>query len=369
MKATNGGIVGFYSLEMSGEQLATRIISEQTEISSSKIRRGEITPADFDRLVGGSQMMQKMPLYIDQTGGMTIAQVAARARRLKRQRGLTRAGGRLYPADDRLWQIGRQPRAGDHRDHHRPEGAGKELNVPIIALSQLSRQVENREDKRPQLADLRESGSIEQDADVVLFVYREEYYTKNSEPRRSSPDEIVADIKTPEYLAWEEKMMKVKGTADVIIAKQRHGPTGTVQLGFQAEFTRFADLADNRPTPSSFTTNRARVLASIPTIRANPDPTSAATVRMAIDLGALAANWQTHAQAVGQRPLRRCRQGQRLRHRRRLMRHPRLAREGCSDFFVADANEGATAAPASSGRANPCAQRGLRGLLCPDPGP
>lgn len=244
MKAKNGGVVGFYSLEMSSEQLATRIISEQTEISSSKIRRGEISEADFEKLVGCSQMMQKIPLYIDQTGGISIAQLSARARRLKRQRGLDvlvidyiqLMTGSGKSSDNRVQEI-TQITTG-------LKALGKELNVPIIALSQLSRQVENREDKRPQLSDLRESGSIEQDADVVLFVYREEYYTKNSEPRRSQ-DEVVADIKTPEYLAWEEKMMKVKGTADVIIAKQRHGPTGTVQLGFQAEFTRFADLADN----------------------------------------------------------------------------------------------------------------------------
>ncbi|WP_339761388.1 replicative DNA helicase [uncultured Hoeflea sp.] len=244
MKAKNGGVVGFYSLEMSAEQLATRIISEQTEISSSKIRRGEISEADFEKLVGCSQMMQKIPLFIDQTGGISIAQLSARARRLKRQRGLDvlvidyiqLMTGSGKSSDNRVQEI-TQITTG-------LKALGKELNVPIIALSQLSRQVESREDKRPQLSDLRESGSIEQDADVVLFVYREEYYVKNGEPRRAQ-DEIAADIKTPEYLAWEEKMLKVKGTADVIIAKQRHGPTGTVQLGFQAEFTRFADLADN----------------------------------------------------------------------------------------------------------------------------
>ncbi len=120
--------------------------------------------------------------------------------------------------------------------------------MPIIALSQLSRQVENRDDKRPQLSDLRESGSIEQDADVVLFVFREEYYVKNAEPRRT-PEEVANDIKSPEYLAWEEKMREVQGKAEVIIAKQRHGPTGTVKLGFQAEFTRFSDLADNSYLP------------------------------------------------------------------------------------------------------------------------
>ncbi|OCW57743.1 replicative DNA helicase [Hoeflea olei] len=243
MKAKNGGVVGFYSLEMSAEQLATRIISEQTEISSSKIRRGEISEADFEKLVGCSQMMQKIPLYIDQTGGISIAQLSARARRLKRQRGLD------VLVIDYVQLMTGSGKASDNRVQEITQittglkALGKELNVPIIALSQLSRQVESREDKRPQLSDLRESGSIEQDADVVLFVYRDEYYVKNAEPRRTA-EEIAADIKTPEYLAWEEKMMKARGTADVIIAKQRHGPTGTVPLAFQAEFTRFEDLAD-----------------------------------------------------------------------------------------------------------------------------
>lgn len=234
-KAKNGGVVGFYSLEMSSEQLATRIISEQTEVSSSKIRRGDITEVDFEKLVACSQMMQKVPLYIDQTGGISIAQLSARARRLKRQRGLDvlvvdyiqLMTGSGKSSDNRVQEI-TQITTG-------LKTLGKELNVPIIALSQLSRQVESREDKRPQLSDLRESGSIEQDADVVLFVFREEYYVKNLEPR---------DEHDPKYAEWEALFDKVKGTADVIIAKQRHGPTGTVKLAFQAEFTRFTDLAD-----------------------------------------------------------------------------------------------------------------------------
>ncbi len=235
-KAKNGGVVGFYSLEMSSEQLATRIISEQTEVSSSKIRRGEITEADFDKLVACSQMMQKIPLYIDQTGGISIAQLAARARRLKRQRGLD------VLVVDYIQLMTGSKKAGENRVQEITEittglkALGKELNVPIIALSQLSRQVESREDKRPQLSDLRESGSIEQDADVVLFVFREEYYVKNAEP--NNPDD-------PKYAEWEAKFNEVKGTADVIIGKQRHGPTGTVRLAFQAEFTRFTDLADS----------------------------------------------------------------------------------------------------------------------------
>ena len=229
VKAANGGVVGFYSLEMSSEQLATRIISEQTEVSSSKIRRGEISEADFELLVECSRTMQKTPFYIDQTGGISIAQLAARARRLKRQRGLD-----LLVVDYIQLMTGSK-KAGENRVQEITEittglkALGKELNVPIIALSQLSRQVENRDDKRPQLSDLRESGSIEQDADVVLFVFREEYYVKNTEPSRS-PEEVAGDIKSEEYLRWEEKMTKVKGLADVIVAKQRHGPTGTVTL-------------------------------------------------------------------------------------------------------------------------------------------
>ena len=242
-KAKNGGVIGFFSLEMSSEQLATRIISEQTEIPSSKIRRGEITETDFEKLVACSQMMQKIPLFIDQTGGISIAQLAARARRLKRQRGLD-----VIIIDYIQLMQGSSARAAQNRVQEITEittglkALGKELGVPIIALSQRSRQVENRDDKRPQLSDLRESGSIEQDADVVLFVYREEYYLKNKEP----------DHGTPEHVQWEDKMREVQGKAEVIIGKQRHGPTGMVSLGFQGEFTRFFDLAEGDHLPDRF---------------------------------------------------------------------------------------------------------------------
>ena len=242
-KAANGGVVGLFSLEMSSEQLATRIISEQTEIPSSKIRRGEITETDFEKLVGCAQMMQKLPLYIDQTGGISIAQLTARARRLKRQRGLD-----LIIIDYIQLMTGSSKRANENRVQEITEittglkALAKELNVPVIALSQLSRQVESREDKRPQLSDLRESGSIEQDADVVLFVYREEYYLKNREPKPG----------TEEYIKWEGDMNDARGKAEVIIAKQRHGPTGTVPMGFQGEFTRFFDLAEDSHLPDRF---------------------------------------------------------------------------------------------------------------------
>ena len=242
-KAANGGVVGFFSLEMSSEQLATRIISEQTEISSSKIRRGEITEADFEKLVACSQMMQKTPLFIDQTGGISIAQLAARARRLKRQRGLD-----VIVIDYVQLMQGSSAKSSQNRVQEITEittglkALAKELNVPIIALSQLSRQVESRDDKRPQLADLRESGSIEQDADVVLFVYRDEYYMQNKQPEEG----------TPEYEDWRLKFERVKGKAELIIAKQRHGPTGTVELAFEGQFTRFSDLAEEDRLPERF---------------------------------------------------------------------------------------------------------------------
>src|SRR5215475_11692407 len=236
----NGGIVGFFSLEMSAEQLATRMIAEQTEIPSYRIRRGEIEPTDFDRIVETAREMEKLPLYIDESGGLSIAQLAARARRLKRQRGLD-----LLVVDYIQLLQGSSRRAEQGRVQEVTEittnlkALAKELNVPIIALSQLSRQVESRDDKRPQLSDLRESGSIEQDADVVLFVYREEYYLANKEPRAG----------TPEYEKWQLDMSLVHGKAEVIIGKQRHGPTGTVELQFDGSVTRFSDLTHDGHLP------------------------------------------------------------------------------------------------------------------------
>ena len=241
-KAKNGGVVGFFSLEMSAEQLATRIISEQTEISSSKIRRGNINDQELVKLVACSETMQRLPLYIDQTGGISIAQLSARARRLKRQRGLDAM------IIDYVQLMQGSTRAQGNRVQEITEittglkALAKELNVPIIALSQLSRQVESRDDKRPQLSDLRESGSIEQDADVVMFVYRDEYYLANREPKPGTDD----------HLKWEQALNEARGKADVIIAKQRHGPTATVPLAFQAEYTRFTDLADEAYLPERF---------------------------------------------------------------------------------------------------------------------
>ncbi|WP_375641503.1 MULTISPECIES: replicative DNA helicase [unclassified Bartonella] len=240
IQENEGGIVGFFSLEMSSEQLATRIISEQTEVSSSDIRRGNISDEQFSKIIRAVNQLQKAPLYIDQTGGISITQLAARARRLKRQHGLD-----ILFIDYIQLMTSSSKRSSENRVQEITEittglkALAKELNVPIIALSQLSRQVENRTDKRPQLSDLRESGSIEQDADIVLFVYREEYYLKNEEPKLGSL----------EHQKWQDEMDKIMGKADVIIAKQRHGPTGIVPLAFQSDFTRFSDLADSNYLP------------------------------------------------------------------------------------------------------------------------
>jgi replicative DNA helicase len=239
MKRLDGGIVGFFSLEMSAEQLATRVIAEQSGVASYKIRRGEIREEEFMRIADAAREMERVPFYIDQTGGISIAQLTARARRLKRQKGLD------ILVVDYLQLLSGAAKKGENRVQELTEittglkALAKELSIPIIALSQLSRQVEQRDDKRPQLSDLRESGSIEQDADVVLFVFREEYYLKNKEPRPG----------TEEHFKWQTEMDQVHGRAEVIIGKQRHGPTGTVSLHFDAEITRFSNLAREDSLP------------------------------------------------------------------------------------------------------------------------
>lgn len=239
IKRLDGGIVGFFSLEMSSEQLATRVIAEQSGVASYKIRRGEIREDEFGRVADAAREMERIPLYIDQTGGISIAQLTARARRLKRQKGLD------VLVVDYLQLLSGAAKKGENRVQELTEittglkALAKELAVPIIALSQLSRQVEQRDDKRPQLSDLRESGSIEQDADVVIFVYREEYYLKNKEPKMGTED----------YFKWQTEMEQVHGRAEVIIGKQRHGPTGTVALHFEAEITRFSNLAREDALP------------------------------------------------------------------------------------------------------------------------
>jgi replicative DNA helicase len=231
----NGGIVGFFSLEMSAEQLATRIIAEQTGIPSNQIRRGAIGEADFERIKDHSIELQHLPMFVDETGGLSVAQLAARARRLKRQRGLD-----LLIIDYLQLLQGSTRRSQENRVQEITEittklkALAKELNVPILALSQLSRQVESRDDKHPQLSDLRESGSIEQDADVVLFVYREEYYHVMRKPLESDREK---------FAAWLADSDKYHGKAEVIIGKQRHGPTGTVELQFDGAITKFSSLA------------------------------------------------------------------------------------------------------------------------------
>ena len=240
----DGAIVGFFSLEMSSEQLATRILAEQAQLPSEKIRRGQITDEEFNRLQAAAMQLQTLPLYIDHTGGISIAQLAARARRLKRQKGLG-----LLVVDYLQLLTGSAKRSSEGRVQEVSEitvglkALAKELCVPIVALSQLSRQVENRDDKRPQLSDLRESGSIEQDADVVMFVYREEYYVSRKEPSLA---------KVEDHQKWQDEMDQVQGLAEVVIGKQRHGPTGTVRLQFQSEITRFGDLADDRRLPERY---------------------------------------------------------------------------------------------------------------------
>ena len=240
LKTIDGAVVGFFSLEMSSEQLATRIISEQAEIPSEKIRRGMIDENDFRKLVECAQKLNDLPLYIDETGGISIAQLAARARRLKRQKNLD------VIIIDYLQLLSGSKRTGEGRVQEVSEittslkALAKELNIPIIALSQLSRQVEQRDDKRPQLSDLRESGSIEQDADVVMFVYREEYYVSRRQPSETAVEETIK---------WQDEMAQVEGKAEVVIGKQRHGPTGTVKLAFNGNFTRFSDLIEDNHLP------------------------------------------------------------------------------------------------------------------------
>ncbi|WP_306151073.1 replicative DNA helicase [Roseovarius sp. MMSF_3281] len=229
--AVDGGVVGFYSLEMSAEQLAGRVLAEASEISSHKIRQGDMDEGEFRRFVEAAKELESCPLFIDDTPALPIAQLAARARRLKRTHGLD-----LLIVD--YLQLVRG--TSDNRVQEIAEismglkAIAKELNIPVIALSQLSRQVESRDDKRPQLSDLRESGSIEQDADVVMFVFREEYYVEREKP---------SDEKLDEMAAWQERMSRLHGKAEVIIGKQRHGPIGTVELAFESQFTRFGNLA------------------------------------------------------------------------------------------------------------------------------
>jgi len=229
-------IVGFFSLEMSSEQLATRILAEDSSISSEKIRRGQLNSNDFQKIVKSSQTLGDLSLYIDDSPNLSISALRTRARRLKRKYGLNAIvidylqliRPSLSRPDNRVLEIAEMTR--------NLKSLAKELNIPVLCLSQLSRQVEQRDDKRPQLSDLRESGAIEQDADVVMFIYREEYYIERKEP---SPG-------TEDYQKWQEKMAKIHNVAEVLVAKQRHGPIGKVTLHFEGSTTKFSNLSKSQ---------------------------------------------------------------------------------------------------------------------------
>ena len=229
--------IAFFSLEMSSEQLSTRILSEQAKIKSDDIRRGKVTEEEINRYIETSRNIYNLPLYIDETPAITISTLCNRARRIKRLFGLS-----LIVVD--YIQLMRAPNSNGRNDNRVQEvseitqglkALAKELKVPVLALSQLSRAVESRDDKKPQLSDLRESGSIEQDADVVMFVYREAYYLENKQPKLGSI----------EHAEWQSKMNDVNGLADIILGKQRHGPTGTVKVEFEGIYTKFKDLSKN----------------------------------------------------------------------------------------------------------------------------
>jgi len=227
--------VAFFSLEMSSEQLSTRILSEQAQISSNDIRRGRISNEQFDQFLETSKNIAELPLFIDETPAISIAAMSNRARRIKRLYGLDLVvvdyiqlmRGAFNNKDGRVQEISQITQG--------LKAIAKELGVPVVALSQLSRQVEQRDDHKPQLADLRESGSIEQDADVVMFVYRESYYLMRKKPREA----------TVEHAEWQAKMNEVAHLAEIIIGKQRHGPIGNISLEFEERFTKFKDTQNN----------------------------------------------------------------------------------------------------------------------------
>ena len=243
--------VAFFSLEMAAEQLGTRILSERAQVDSEQIRRGKLNSTEFDQLVGASNAISSAPFFIDDTPSLSVSQLASRARRLKRTSGLglivvdylqllTAQLG--VKSENRVQEISNISRT--------LKAIAKDLNVPVLALSQLSRAVEMREDKRPNLADLRESGSIEQDADVVMFVYREEYYLNKREPERKM--EESEDAFNLRHDDWLRKMQNSQNKAEVIVAKQRHGPTGSVQVHFEKRFTHFTDMTESTNLPDGF---------------------------------------------------------------------------------------------------------------------
>ena len=226
----------FFSLEMSSEQLATRVISELSQISSEGIRTGNLSKTDFEKIIIASEQLKNLSLFIDDSPALTISSIRTRSRRLKRKFGLD-----LIIIDYLQLITGESKNSNDNRVKEISDitrglkAIAKELNIPVVALSQLSRKVEEREEKRPQLADLRESGSIEQDADLVVFLYREEYYLARTEPPEG----------TEKHAMWTSKMEKVHNIAEAIVAKHRHGPISRVKLHFNATSTKFSDLADS----------------------------------------------------------------------------------------------------------------------------
>jgi len=235
LKRQEKSSVAFFSLEMSSEQLSTRILSEQARIKSDDIRRGKVSEEEINRYIETSRNIYNLPLYIDETPAITIATLSNRARRIKRLNGLS------LIVVDYIQLMRSNTTKNEGRVQEISEitqglkALAKELSVPVLALSQLSRAVEQRDDKQPQLADLRESGSIEQDADVVMFVYREAYYLERKQPKLGSI----------EHAEWQSKMNDVNGLADIILGKQRHGPTGTVKVEFEGIYTKFKDLSKN----------------------------------------------------------------------------------------------------------------------------
>jgi replicative DNA helicase len=256
----HGKVVAFFSLEMSSEQLATRILSEQARVSSHEIRTGKLSNENFARLVGASNELSAMPLFIDDTPAVTVSAIRTRCRRLAR---MPRKGAK-DPSSSSLGLIVIDylqliaPSRGERSENRVQEisaitrglkALAKELNVPVLALSQLSRAVEQREDKRPQLSDLRESGTIEQDSDVVMFVYREQYYLERIEPQEK-PEESTERF-NERFNKWKEQCERVHNIAEVIIAKQRHGPIGTEKLHFDPSFTHFSDHIDSNMVPSA----------------------------------------------------------------------------------------------------------------------
>ena len=337
---TNGGIVGFFSLEMSAEQLATRIIAEQSGVASYRIRRGDISDDDF-HLITDAARADADRAVLHRPDRRHLDRAADRPGPAPEAPARPRPAGRRLPAA----AVGLEDRA-DNRVQELTEittglkALAKELAVPVVALSQLSRQVESREDKRPQLSDLRESGSIEQDADVVMFVFREEYYLKNKQPREG----------TEEFTAWLSDIERAHGKAEVIIGKQRHGPTGTVELQFDAEVTRFSNLAREDALPERLCDHRrTRGLGVGPPDRGCARGSDNRPRRLGGQWRQLAARAApaecaaaVKADAYG------------LRHRAVV---PALAGAGCRTFFTAHVSEGAT------GPVGACARRACEGRI------